>query len=451
MAPQQDNMEQRRRRRAALEQKRRQEQKKLRIKLVLAAVILLACIGLVIFLTAGKDKTPNTGETIPQQPQFTVPPEEIATMAPERPTTTIHIKAAGDLNITDSVVQSGKAPYGDYYDYTAAFLDVVPVLSTADLTMLNFEGNLVGPPYGTDTASAPVELAEALAAAGVDIVQMSNSYSIYNGMIGLSQTLNNLRSAGLEPVGAFSTPAEFQKSKGYTICDVQGIKVAVVGFTKGMGSLGLPAGSESCVNKLFVDYDSEYKKIDYDGIRAILKSIRSEKPDITIAMVHWGAEHNDTVFESQEDIAELMIDEGVDVILGNHSHMLHEVDFNQDENTLVAYSLGDFFGDGTKSGTAYSVILDIQITRDNDMGTTKIDGFTVTPIYTLSEADGNGQRRVVRIDEAIAAYEVNFVDKITASAKDSMEYSLERIEARLDPEAWEAKQKALQEAAESAG
>lgn len=451
MAPQQDNLEQRRRRRAALEQKRRQAQKKLRIKLALAAVILLACAALVIFLTVGKDKAPDTGETLPEQPQFTEPPEERATMAPETPTTTIHIMAAGDLNITDSVVQSGKAPYGDYYDYTAAFLDVVPVLSSADLTMLNFEGNLVGPPYGTDTASAPIELAEALAAAGVDIVQMSNSYSIYNGMIGLSQTLNNLRSAGLEPVGAFSTPAEFQKSRGYTICEVQGIKVAVVGFTKGMGSLGLPAGSESCVNKLFVDYDSEYKKIDYDGIRAILKSIRSEKPDITIAMVHWGAEHNDTVFKSQEDIAELMIDEGVDVILGTHSHMLHEVDFNEDENTLVAYSLGDFFGDGTKSGTAYSVILDIQITRDNDMGTTKIDGFTVTPIYTLSEADGNGQRRVVRIDEAIAAYEVNFVDKITASAKESMEYSLERIEARLDPEAWEAKQKALQEAEASAG
>ena len=32
-----------------------------------------------------------------------------------------------------------------------------------------------------------------------------------------------------------------------------------------------------------------------------------------------------------------------------------------------------------------------------------------------------------------------------------MEYSLERIEARLDPEAWEAKQKALQEAEASAG
>ena len=445
-----DDMEQRRRRRAALEQKRRKQQK-LRLKLALAAVILLACVALVIFLTSDGEKAPATAETVPGEPQYTIPPEEEATRVPDTPTTTIHIMAAGDLNITDKVVQSGKADYGDYYDYTPAFLDVAPVLSTADLTLLNFEGNLVGPPYGTDTASAPIELAQALSAAGVDIVQMANSYSIYNGMIGLSQTLENLRAAGLEPVGAFSSPEEFQQSKGYTICEIQGIKVAVVGFTKGMGSLGLPEGSESCVNKLYVDYDSEYKKIDRAGIRAILEDVQSERPDITIAMVHWGAEYNDTVFEAQEDIAELMIDEGVDIILGTHSHMVHRIDFNQKNSTLVAYSLGDFFGDGSKSGTAYSIILDIQITRDNDMGTTKIDGFTVTPIYTLSEEDGNGQRRVVRIDESIAAYEVNFVDKVTASAKEAMEYSLERIEARLDPEAWEAKQEALKEAEKEAG
>ena len=446
MAQRQDDNRNRRRKRAALEKKRRQEQQMLRRKLTVAAVIFLACVGLVIYLTLGNDPAEVPEMTVPEQTIFTAPPEEIPTLPPETPTTTIHIKAAGDLNVTDLVVASGKAAYGDYYDYTEAFMDVAPILSDADLTLMNFEGNVIGPPYGTETASAPQELLAALDAAGVDILQMANSYSIYNGMIGLTQTLNNIRAAGLEPVGAFATPGEFQQSRGYTICEIQGVKVAVVAFTKGMGSLGLPAGSEQCVNKLFLDYESEYKKIDYDGIRSILKSVRSETPDITIAMLHWGAEYNDTVFESQEDIAELMIEEGVDVILGTHSHMVHEIVFDEVENTLVAYSLGDFFGDAVKSGTAYSIILDIQITRDNEMGTTKIDGYTVTPIYTLSEADGNGQRRVVRINETIAAWEVNFVDKVTKSAKEAMEYSLERIEARIDPAAWKAKQEALKTA-----
>ena len=426
---QRDELEQRRRKRAA--QKKKQAQA-LRRKLITAGVIFAACLGLVIYLVRDVDITAAADPSDPSASIVTEPPtEERATQPPDTPTTTIHIKAAGDLNVTDKVVASGRASFGEYYDYSKAFLDVAALMSDADLTLLNFEGNLVGPPYGTQTASAPQELIQALDAIGVDIVQMANSYSIHNGMIGLTQTLNNIRAAGIEPVGAFSSPEEFSRSKGYTICDVQGVKVAVVAFTKGMGGLGLPAGNESCVNKLYTDYDSEYKKIDREGIRSIMKDLRSEKPDVIIAMLHWGMEHNDQVFETQEDIAELMLAEGVDVILGTHSHMIHRIEFDKEENTLVAYSLGDFFGDAAKAGTNYSLVLDIQITKDNEMGTTRIDDFTVTPIYTLSEADGNGQRRVVRISETLAAYEVNFVDRVTKSAKESMDYSLERIEARI--------------------
>ncbi len=444
MARSYDENEQRRRRRAAQMRKKREEQA-LRRKLILAAVVFIACVVLVIFLT--RDNIPE--ETLPEdqafqteqtQPEFT----ERATLPPDTPTTTIRIKAAGDLNITDSVVAAGASKYGDdYYDYTAAFLDVASLLSDADLTLMNFEGNLVGPPYGTDTASAPQQLVQALNAAGVDILQMANSYSTYNGMIGLAQTLSNIRAAGIEPVGAYATAEEFRQSKGYTICDIRGVKVAVVAFTKGMGGLGLPEGSENCVNKLFVDYDSEYKNIDYDGIRAILKDLRSEKPDVTIAMLHWGAEYNDTVFKSQKEIAELMLDEGVDIILGTHSHMVHEIVFDKENNTVIAYSLGDFFGDGVKGGTNYSVLLDIQITKDNDLGTIRIDSVDYVPLYILKENESNGQRRVVRIREALTAYDVNFVDKVTKEAYDSMVNALERIEARTDPAAWEAKQEAL--------
>ena len=450
MARPYDENEQRRRRRAAQKRKKQQEAA-LKRKLILAGLIFIACVVLVIFLT--RDNIPEEtlpeaiqGQTEQTQPQFT----ERATLPPETPTTTIRIKAVGDLNITDSVVASGASKYGDeYYDYTAAFLDVASLLSDADLTLMNFEGCLVGPPYGTDTASAPQQLVQALDAIGVDILQMANSYSTYHGMIGLAQTLNNVRAAGIEPIGAYATPEEFRQSRGYTICDIRGVKVAVVAFTKGMGGLGLPEGSESCVNKLFLDYDSEYKKIDYDGIRSILKDLRSEKPDVTIAMLHWGAEYNDTIFKSQKEIAELMIDEGVDVILGTHSHMVHELVLDKENNTLIAYSLGDFFGDAAKAGTNYS-ILDIQITKDNDLGTIKIDSAEYVPLYILKENESNGQRRVVRIREAMDAYDVNFVDKVTKEAFEAMVNSLERIESRIDPAAWKAKQEALKAAEEAA-
>lgn len=425
MAPERDNMEERRRKRAALRKQQMEQQRQMRRRLIAAAVILVLVAVLIAVVT--RDDTPESVEEV------TVPvTEEVATRPPDTPTTTIHICAGGDLNITDKVVESGNTSLG--YDYTEAFKDVAATMASADLTLMNFEGNLVGAPYGTASASAPQELVEALDAIGVDILQMANSYSIYNGIIGLNQTLTNIRAAGMEPVGAFATNEEFSKSKGYTICEVQGIKIAVVAFTKGMSSMGLPSGSENLVNKLYVDYETTYKNVDSDGIRAILKNVASEKPDVTIAMVHWGAEYNDNILDSQKSIASLMIKEGVDIILGTHPHMVHQVVFDDAANTLIAYSLGDFFGDGEKGGSNYSILLDIEIVRDNESGDVQIEGFTYIPIYTLSEKEGNGQRRVVRINEAMAAYDVNFVDRVTVAAYASMEKSLERIEARIKGE-----------------
>ena len=224
-----DELERRRKKRAALEKKKQQEAQRMRRKLITAGAVFLACLALVIFLVRDVDVTAAPDSSDPAAEIFTEPPtEERATQPPATPTTTIHIKAAGDLNVTDKVVASGKASFGEYYDYTKAFLDVAALMSDADLTLLNFEGNVVGPPYGTDTASAPQQLVQALNAIGVDILQMANSYSTYNGMIGLAQTLNNIRAAGIEPVGAYATADEFRQSRGYTICDVRGVKVAVV-------------------------------------------------------------------------------------------------------------------------------------------------------------------------------------------------------------------------------
>ena len=80
---------------------------------------------------------------------------------------------------------------------------------------------------------------------------MANSCTINNGLIGLTSTLQSIRAAGMEPVGAFASAAEFQQSKGYTITEVQGIKVAFVAFTKGLGGRGMPTGNENLVNLLF--------------------------------------------------------------------------------------------------------------------------------------------------------------------------------------------------------
>lgn len=434
MAQYDEEMNKRREKREALRRRQQAEQRRMKLGLIAAAVVLVLCgVGIyVIARNASQGASTAQTEAQVQETQQTQPTvkETQASDTQQGTTTTIHIKAAGDLNVTNAVVDSGLAVNG--YDYTNTFMDVATVLSDADLTVLNFEGNACGEPYGTETTSAPAALLEALRNAGVDMVQTANSCSIKNGLIGLSATLQAIRNAGLVPLGSYSNSQEFQKSKGYTICNVQGIKVAFVAFTKGVGGMGMPAGNEDCVNLLYTDYATTYDEVDKEGIRAILKNVAAEKPDITIAMLHWGSEYNEAISDTQESIASLMKKEGVDVIIGTHPHLVQKIEFDETAGTLVAYSLGDFYGDASRGGTNYSIVLDVEITKDSATGTTKVTDFSYTPIYTLTETECvDGDRRVVRIEQALLAYDGNYVDKITSTAQTNMLYALTRIEARI--------------------
>ena len=338
----------------------------------------------------------------------------------------IHYAVAGDLNVTDKTVGAGDAA-----GYTAAFLDVAHLLARADVASLNFEGNLCGEPYGAG-GSAPQAMAEAMHKMGIDLVQMANSYSINKGLSGLATSLNAVTAAGMEPIGAYATNQDFAEGKGYTIKNVKGIRIAFMAFTKGMDGMALPAGSEDCVNVLYTDYDSAYQEVNEEKITSIVSAAKKEKPDLIVAMLHWGSEFNDTISKSQESIVKLMQENGVDAILGTHSHYVQKVAFDPATGNLVAYSLGDFFSDADRSGSEYSIVLDLQITKNNETGETKITGYTYTPIFIINEEEK--PLKVVRLNEAITAYENGYIDKVSPETYAKMQYAKERIEARIKGE-----------------
>ena len=206
----------------------------------------------------------------------------------------------------------------------------------------------------------------------------------------------------------------------------------MVSFTKGMDGMALPAGNEGCVNLLYTDYATEYQQVDTEGITKVLDAVAKEQPDVTIALLHWGSEFNNTISESQKTIVSLMQGKGVDAIIGTHSHYVQELQYNPVSGTVVAYSLGDFVGDADRPGSEYSIILDLEITKDNTTGETKITDCSYTPVFTLAEAEK--PIRVLRIREAMKAYEEGYLDKVSPESYEKMKYALERIEARVKGE-----------------
>ena len=414
--PDMDKLNQRRVERHHRQQQMNAKRRRRRTAAMVAVCLLLIVIGIGVFFLLRRQEA--------AQPET----QQVAqsSTASTEDATVIHLVAAGDINVTDAVVASG----GAEYDYTGTLLDVSHLLAEGDITVVNFEGNLCGAPYGSTSRSAPQTLMEALNRAGVDMVQLANSYSINQGISGLQATIQGVKDAGMEPLGVYADERAYKVGKGYTIREVEGIKIAFVAFTKGMDGMSLPKGSEHCVNVLYSDYDSTYQNLDRSTIQSVLNAVEAEKPDLTVALLHWGSEYNDTVSSSQKSIVSLLQEGGVDAIIGTHPHYVQQMTYDPETGNFVAYSLGDLLSDGDRSGTEYSVILKLEITKSAEG--TKITGYSYTPIFTVAERGST--LRSVRIAEAMTAYESNYIEHVKDTTYEAMAYALTRIEARINGE-----------------
>ena len=74
------------------------------------------------------------------------------------------------------------------------------------------------------------------------------------------------------------------------------------------------------------------------------------------------------------------------------------------------------------------MVLDLEITKFQG-GETKITNFSYTPIFSITEAEK--PVRVVRIHEAMAAYDQGYIDRVSQATYEAMEYALKRIQARI--------------------
>ena len=129
MAMSPEDMEKRRQRRQAQQKKKRAQRRKLRLGLAAAVLVLALCaLGIYYFVeNAPKAEVgayqPPTEEAAPVTP----PPTEETVQPGKEATTTIHIKAAGDLNVTDFVVDAGLA--ASIFHFGRALHDAAGLLS----------------------------------------------------------------------------------------------------------------------------------------------------------------------------------------------------------------------------------------------------------------------------------------------------------------------------------
>jgi len=397
--------------------------------IVILSIILLSLGGVLLYTyLADKDTTEQSNDSIRTNPKAKPSSDDQENSSDktkeveeeEDPYINIQLATAGDIMFHDSQLKSAYDEQNDSYDFKQFFADVKPILSDADLTIANFETTTAGPDReytGYPAFNSPDEVVDAIKDTGVDVLTTVNNHSLDTGSDGLKRTVETIQERGIDTVGTYTTKPDSR----VLIKEVEGIKFAIIAYTESTNGLGANYPKE--------ELDAMLNLMEKDKIIADIKEAKNLGADFIISYMHWGIEYATEPNETQIEFAEMMAEEGVDLILGSHPHVIQKSDTieTDEKQTFVIYSMGNFIsnqrqetlGDGyelTEDGII--LLFDIQKNINTDETTIKHVEYVPTWVYRHQEtADATYTYRILPIDDFLQS------DEIEAEYKQRMEQS----------------------------
>ena len=315
---------------------------------------------------------------------------------------TLTLATTGDImchntNFLDAYNSSTKS-----YDFSYYFTDIKQYIEEADITVGNLETTLSGAKRGYSgypTFNTPEILAKNLKDTGFDVVSTANNHCIDKGYTGIESTIDFLDAAGLAHTGTFKSKKD---QETILVKDVKGVKIAFLSFTYGTNGIPIPKDKTYAVNL-----------IDKKLIKSQIELAKKEEPDLICVSMHWGIEYQTKANKEQESLADYLFENGVDVILGNHSHVPQQMEKRKiklDDGTtkdgFVIYSLGNFIANQNKQYTNDSAILKLEITKHKENGKITIDKATYTPTYMYKNPSKSKKKfKILDINTEIKKYE----------------------------------------------
>ena len=291
---------------------------------------------------------------------------------------------AGDALAHDRLYNAAKKD--GTYDFKPYLTLIKEKIKDYDLAYYNQETILGGTSIGLSSYpsfNSPQELGDAMIDAGFNLVSLATNHTLDRGekAVLLSRKYWNNH----ENIYAFGSYSSFEEKKELEnkIFEKNNIKYAILNYTYGTNGIKVPTGKEYLVN-LWNDTTNyeEYKK-------QVLNDINNlrDKVDVLIVAMHWGREYTHTPTDLVKKTAKFLADNGVDIIIGTHPHVIEPVEWV--DNTLVFYSLGNFISAQiSDSCTNYKCnigllsSLTINKVVDEDKTTITIDNIENELIYT---------------------------------------------------------------------
>ena len=316
---------------------------------------------------------------------------EAETESPPAPPQVVKVSflAAGDnimhMNMIDDAKQ--RAGEGANFNFKDMYTDIAPIVQAYDIALINIETPIAGDEFeysGYPMFNTPKENAFDLMDMGFNIINTANNHMLdkwekgYKNSIEFWDSHKNYKGGNILQLGSFKDAADFETPRIY---NMNGISIAFLSYTYGTNGMALPAGS-----KMVIPFLQDTAMIE--------RQIKAARPlaDCLFVVMHWGEEDHFTPSASQKNLAQMMVDNGVDVIIGMHPHVLQEtkwVDRPDGGKTLITYSIGNLI-----SGMLYKQNMigsflgfDIIKTTQNGESSISIENAKMIPTVTHYNMD----------------------------------------------------------------
>lgn len=285
---------------------------------------------------------------------------------------------------------------GKSYDYSGCFTYIAPVITEADYAVCNLEVPLGGGPdyTGYPCFSAPDSYAQALKDAGFDMFLTANNHCLDRRDKAARRTLDALDRLGVDHTGTFHDAAD-REAKVPFIRTINGIRFGFLNYTYGTNGIEPREGAEIAL-------------IDKDRMAREIAATREAGAEIIVVAMHWGIEYVLLQNRNQEELADFLVDQGVDLIIGGHPHVIQPMKVvrneKEDKDVLVVYSLGNFISNMKTADTTGGALVRVRVERDEE-GRARFKKAEYDTFFSAKPAGGRTNFTVIpsRMPEKIPA------------------------------------------------
>ncbi len=316
----------------------------------------------------------------------------------------IRLSAVGDILCGEEMLQDAYQEETKTYSFTHMFQNITSFLKRSDIILGTMETNFTNNSYsGYGKRNSPKEFAQAVRNTGVNLVSISTNHSLDYGVVGLKQTKDYLQELG------FATVGDALGENTVTIQTIKNTDIAFLSYTYGVEDQSSKSKEE--LETLNI-YSKEKAKKDLEYAK--------QNAQYIFVIMHWGEDYVATPSKEQEEIADFLIENGANVILGNHPAVIQPMEIRQNsngENVFIAYSLGNYISSINHANSKIELVLNIELRKSGEDGKVYLSKVDYTPIYVLDHGE-NAQNRYELIDmkgtaKAYASGNKEIVDKKT--------------------------------------